>query len=282
MTLVRVWGLMATLSMAAWAYTASLKWSGKNVIPRGGKTPAPWGVLDAAMVFFLFLFMSIAPMAVLAAIMHVTHTQMPKDVAIPLGMLLIYVSNAVTILVMFLVAARDMHPLRALGFGERPLWPSLRTAALLFFAFLPLQYGWQIGLSSAWQWVFKEAPPQEDVVKLLASASGLTMAVLTVVAVVMAPVLEELVFRGFIQRGLENRFGTRVAIVATALLFSRLHGGTAVTLVLLPLALALGVLYARTRNILVVIAFHMGFNGVNIALVLAARASGVDLTSGVP
>jgi hypothetical protein len=271
--------ILQTLCIGAWVYLG-LRW--RTLLRRGSKAPAPWGVYDAVLVFLLFLFLNIAPVVLLVTAMRTMGIKPPAGMAIPINALAVYASNTLTIAAILLFAARGMHPLRALGFGERPAGHSVRSGLVIFLAYLPFQYGWQLFVAAAWKWAFKEDPPQEQSVQMVAQASGAALVVMTLVAVVLAPILEELTFRAFIQRGLENAFGTRMAIVVTALVFSRLHGGTAVTLGLLPLALALGAFYARTRNIVAVIVFHAGFNAATVAFLLAARASGVDLSAGTP
>jgi membrane protease YdiL (CAAX protease family) len=57
----------------------------------------------------------------------------------------------------------------------------------------------------------------------LTSADGLTVAVFAVFAVVAAPLFEELVFRGLLQRALTSRYGARTAIVVQGIVFGLYH-----------------------------------------------------------
>jgi glutamate-5-semialdehyde dehydrogenase len=70
-----------------------------------------------------------------------------------------------------------------------------------------------------------------------------------VLAVVVAPLTEEVLFRGLILRGLLGRWRPSLAIVTSALLFALLHFNPAQTPVALVLGLVLGWLYYRTRSI---------------------------------
>jgi hypothetical protein len=97
---------------------------------------------------------------------------------------------------------------------------------------------------------------------------------LVLVAVVLAPVAEEIVFRGVLLSALEARWGIRVAIVGSSLAFSVVH----LSLVAIPavflFALVLGWLFVRTRSLVVCIVAHALFNGIGLAAVYALKASG--------
>ncbi len=68
-------------------------------------------------------------------------------------------------------------------------------------------------------------------------------------AVVIAPLTEEIVFRGVILRGLLGRWRPWIAIVASALLFALMHLNPAQAPVAFAVGLALGWIYTRTRSL---------------------------------
>lgn len=68
-------------------------------------------------------------------------------------------------------------------------------------------------------------------------------------AVVIAPVTEEVLFRGLILRGLLGRWKPWAAILASALLFALMHFNPAQAPVALVLGLVLGWIYSRTRSL---------------------------------
>lgn len=89
-------------------------------------------------------------------------------------------------------------------------------------------------------------------------------------AAVLAPVGEELMFRGVLQTGLKKVMPCRpgwlihrwLAILVTAALFGAMHSGTPQYVpALIALGLILGFLYERTGSLLVPILLHMLFNG---------------------
>jgi glutamate-5-semialdehyde dehydrogenase len=77
-----------------------------------------------------------------------------------------------------------------------------------------------------------------------------------VLAVVIAPLTEELVFRGLILRGLLGRWRPAIAITASAALFAATHLNPAQAPVAMLLGLVLGWVYVRTRSIGLCMAGH--------------------------
>ena len=91
---------------------------------------------------------------------------------------------------------------------------------------------------------------------------------LVLVTVVMAPVVEELFFRGLVLRSAERRWGTAWAIAFSSLLFGITHFEP---LQLPPLALfgaIAAILTVRTGRLGPAIWAHVGFNALAIATLL--------------
>ena len=92
-------------------------------------------------------------------------------------------------------------------------------------------------------------------------------------AVVVAPVAEELFFRGLLLQGLARSYGPRIGLAGSALVFGLFHfSGPSIQTVLPMLSavvvgLVLGWLFARTGNLTVPVLTHTLVNGV--ALVAA-------------
>jgi len=92
---------------------------------------------------------------------------------------------------------------------------------------------------------------------------------ITLIAAVLAPLKEELLFRVILQGWFADRVG-KPAIILSALVFAVIHGYPG-GLLLVPLALILGTLYEYRRSYLEVVAVHATFNAVN----LFAKANGL-------
>ncbi len=85
-----------------------------------------------------------------------------------------------------------------------------------------------------------------------------------VLAIVIAPLTEEIVFRGLILRGLLGRWKPAAAIATSAVLFAVMHFNPAQTPVALILGVALGWVYYRTRSLGLCMLGHALNNSANI------------------
>lgn len=98
--------------------------------------------------------------------------------------------------------------------------------------------------------------------------TGLGLAVLAVIAVVVAPVAEETFFRGFIFAGLGKRFGYGWGAVISALLFSLAHMQPGAFLPIFILGLFLAWLYMRTGSIWPCIFTHFTYNSLALLIMI--------------
>lgn len=113
-----------------------------------------------------------------------------------------------------------------------------------------------------------EPAPQTMIRVFLESAGRAGQIYLGFVAVVMAPIAEELLFRGILYPALKQRFRRPLALAVTSLIFAALHANAATFVPLTAFAVALGLLYDRTRNLLAPIAAHAVFNAGNVVLLI--------------
>ncbi len=98
----------------------------------------------------------------------------------------------------------------------------------------------------------------------------LSAVMLFILAVILAPFAEELLFRGWIYTSLRSRFGMWIALLVSSAVFAGLHYEDThiYALVVFPIGLALGALRERTGSLKASISFHAFFNAT--AYVLAA------------
>lgn len=108
-----------------------------------------------------------------------------------------------------------------------------------------------------------------------------------VTAVVAAPIVEELVFRGLVMRGLLSRMGPFLAIVLQGVLFGVAHidpvrgvGNVGLALVLSGVGMAFGVAAYLTRRLGTTVIAHAIFNGVVLTIVLTGVLDDVDTDFG--
>jgi len=113
--------------------------------------------------------------------------------------------------------------------------------------------------------------PQNVVLLFFENGSPWLLAVLAVIAIFIAPVNEELLFRGGLYRFLKSRCRPHLALAITSLLFGLAHANLLEFLPLVLIGALLVRTYERTGRIIAPIVFHAAFNAVNISLILLSR-----------
>lgn len=120
------------------------------------------------------------------------------------------------------------------------------------------------------QWAIGKAlpslPPPEAVQTLQLAGTWLPRLVLGVVTILLAPVAEEVLFRGILYPWLKQFGYPRLALWTAALAFAAVHLNLFTFVPLALLAVALTVLYERTDNLLAPITAHALFNGFNFVM----------------
>jgi membrane protease YdiL (CAAX protease family) len=144
-------------------------------------------------------------------------------------------------------------------------------AAPIVFLCLSLGFFLLIGLQRLGLPVSIE--PQELVLLLRNQPAPLTVASLFLAAALIAPIGEELLFRGALYRFLNGHYGSRGAAWGTALTFSLIHGNAAAFFPILALSLLLTSIYKREGNLPLCMAVHGLFNANSILLSLWGSAS---------
>jgi membrane protease YdiL (CAAX protease family) len=93
-----------------------------------------------------------------------------------------------------------------------------------------------------------------------------------VLAVLVAPVVEETIFRGFVYSGLRRTMPVGMATILSAIMFATAHVGVsgAAVMGIGVLALGLAYTYERTRNLWICIGMHMIHNALVFALMALA------------
>jgi hypothetical protein len=93
----------------------------------------------------------------------------------------------------------------------------------------------------------------------------------------VAPLGEELVFRGLLFPWLRGHLGVATAAVLSGLIFAILHGVPMLIPALTAIGTALALLYHRCGSLWPVILAHGAFNAIMVILLYAALAAGLEL-----
>ncbi len=157
---------------------------------------------------------------------------------------------------------------RDLGFVPLPEKWGARAVAIALLSF-PL-VGFII-------WVQQQITGREfenPQMELIAPAEFSLSAYLTtlIVVAVIAPLAEEVLFRGVLYRWLRERIGIGFALVLSSLAFSVVHGVVALIPAIAVLGLILGWVYERTQSIWTPILVHAIYNAIVTTILYAALA----------
>jgi membrane protease YdiL (CAAX protease family) len=216
-----------------------------------------WGLPDVGIAWIVGIVAAVVASSIVAAAAGVETDRVSDDV----GVLL----------------ASVVGSLRA-DFGLVARLPGGRwtTAALWLLAGVALQLAILPFLQVIVD-VYGKAETQ-DVVKQFEQARGPALVFFAVLVVTVAPVAEELLFRGALLRALQRRMTPAWATFVSALAFAAVHPLSSPTIgsvIAVPGLFALGVVSAtlaiRTGNLSASILLHAGFNLLTAVSVIAAR-----------
>jgi hypothetical protein len=231
-------------------------------------TRVRWGIPDVALAWVAGLIGAVAVGGIAAAALDVPDDEIADDVSIFLATLA--GQTLLVLLVLRLVARAKGRGSLARDFG---LTVRLRDAG-----WIAAGVGFQIALGLA-LYPIAEVHGGDDaqsVVDLLEDTSGAGLVAFAAAVVLVAPVVEELLFRGALLRALLRRTTPAGAIFVSAMVFALVHplgdpevGSVIVVPAILALGLVSGYLAVRSGNLSRSIMLHMGFNLLTVALVLA-------------
>jgi membrane protease YdiL (CAAX protease family) len=145
---------------------------------------------------------------------------------------------------------------------QRALWLGAGAALL----FVPAGWGLQLGSELIMERV-RLQPEEQVAVQVLRGGEGLPgRLALGAAAILVAPVIEEMLFRGILYPAIKRLGHRQLAWWGSALAFGAVHLNLATFVPLTALALVLTWLYERADNLLAPIAAHSVFNAMNFAL----------------
>ncbi|MBN1404379.1 MAG: CPBP family intramembrane metalloprotease [Opitutales bacterium] len=164
---------------------------------------------------------------------------------------------------------------RRLSFNSEPMHTgaAFRKALLYILALMPLRYLLEMLWGSTLKLLEGMGLPlpmnAQDVVTDLSVTEPLGAFILLVImAGLLAPVVEEMVFRAGLYRFLKGRVGKEAAIFSTAALFAMLHYNLLAFPTLMLLGVALCLAYEATGNIKVPMFMHALFNLNSVFLIV--------------
>lgn len=228
-------------------------------------TPRKW-TQDAAVHLCGGLLICLSASMTLAHLIGIPDTESSLTPAMMFAQALSF-QGPVAILILWFVRVNGMSLTEVFGLRSGP-WR--RTLCLAFFGGL-LITAITVGIHQLVVYLMPlvgiEPMEQVSVATLRESEDVMTKVWIGISAVLLAPILEEALFRGLIYPNLKNLAGGGLATFLTAMLFSLAHGNVASVLPLFFLSFALVELYERTDNLVAPIIAHFVFNLFNFIAV---------------
>jgi membrane protease YdiL (CAAX protease family) len=256
-------------------------------IPRG-KVPVwlyhPLDSLWMGLIFLIFVGLTLADAGAPAP---------EKEKNLTAGVLLFSIGFQITLAFLTtLFVARRLAPVSWLGLNwphwRKIFWLGPACVVGMWMFFIGLQLiglilwtalshlqstgvtGWTNTLLNWMNWFGNN--DMQDSVKLLRSANDPTiLGLMTLAAVVVAPICEEIVFRGYLYPAAKKFAGPWIAGLCSALVFSAAHGNLPALIPLFAFGCVLAFIYEKSGSILLPIAVHLCFNGATVGLQMLDR-----------
>jgi hypothetical protein len=173
------------------------------------------------------------------------------------------VSNMVTLALLWLYI-RKPDRLAVLGldrWSRLSLVQTIGVAVGLIGVGFAFNYGYET-------YVVPDVPLQQELRRLFAAIpqTGFNRALLFFAGAILAPIVEELVFRGLLQTALAKKLPVWAAILIASSIFGAMHLDFYATPVLVMMGVVFGILYHVTGSLRVTILLHVMNNAAALAL----------------
>jgi membrane protease YdiL (CAAX protease family) len=280
-------GLLLTVGLS-WAWAISQRWSGRRLLPQGSPRTVPWGEGSVLLVILAFILFQMA-----IGFLSRSLQRTPEDVVTPTRQIILASLFDIALVAVVPVLLRITSGARPSDFGlsRQDLGRNVLRGAVAFLLVAPFVYlTYSVALK-----IFPKNDKLNDhpVETMLRGDLSPSTAVLALIsAVVLAPLAEELIFRGVLQGWLTQLFAraalherpddpqveiggeleSRPAappgrlrswypILITSVLFAAIHSPQMpAPIALFVLSIALGLLYQRTGSLVPALTLHALFN----------------------
>jgi membrane protease YdiL (CAAX protease family) len=244
-------------------------------LPEGVERPEPahagdgfprwplWAPFAGMLLTLVAAFVAVGVITVVAELAGADVDRPGDDLAPGVTIAATYAQDLALIASALLLARWLDGPVRAARFGFRPtpFGSALGWLVLTWVLFIAFSYVWSVALD------IQETDDLPD--ELGAGGSTAALVAVALLVCVMAPIAEELFFRGFVFTAFRRSLGLPVAAVLTGAIFGAIHlGGTEIEFIV-PLAVfgaLLCLLYVWTDSLLPCIVLHALNNGLALGV----------------
>jgi membrane protease YdiL (CAAX protease family) len=156
------------------------------------------------------------------------------------------------------------------GLDRMPVGRSLLLGVALLISALPMVFA--VNYIALTLLKLNGGTDTQEVIQIFESAPTAAQRIpIILLAVVIAPVAEELAFRGYLYGVIKRYFGAIPALVLSGILFALVHQNLPSFFPLLVLASVFALAYELSGSLLVPMTMHAVFNSLNLILVLVGQ-----------
>jgi uncharacterized protein len=231
-------------------------------VPVEGREPSEVDLLDVALIFLAGVFSLMVCLTVGTVVLYIVRSPRPLDAKELAGNAFFVIPLQVAaylMLVVFMAFLVWIRHNQSLGKAVRWNTPPARFAWAAIGAGVVLGLCSELASGLLQRWTPKSLPIDEY---FRTASAGYLLAGF---GVLIAPLVEELFFRGFLFPAVARWTGTATAVLITAAGFAALHGAQlayawAPMLVLFSIGAILTIVRARTGSVATCVIVHLGYN----------------------
>jgi membrane protease YdiL (CAAX protease family) len=255
------------VSIVVWSVMLGRYWDGQPLLPprfASSKARIGWGAVALVLIHLSISISAVVKAGIDPPQMGAITVERLRTVLI--GTLLASLITLPVLIVALLIEVHKKTELIRLGFRLDDVPRQCRDAIVwCAAAFLPV-----IFILLATSSLRNDEAVHPFLQLLMKTGFGMEMVLIFVTAVIVAPVLEELIYRVILQTWLTTWMSAPMAIVASSLTFAAVHGFPD-AIALIPLALILGAVYHYRRSYLTIVLLHALFNLSNLIQLTIAK-----------
>ncbi|HID06449.1 MAG TPA: CPBP family intramembrane metalloprotease [Armatimonadetes bacterium] len=240
------------------------------------RTNIPVHILYETLVIYLFLTELIAPY-IIAWLFGSWRMGTPaiSSPRIAPSLLIMEAITALSLIWFAFVLRAQRLKWSEVGWSRTPVLRESLNGFATYIATLPWLWGAAL-LSmflSRW-WAGRVAPPEHPIIHILiAHQDWITLLTVVLVGSIVAPIIEETIFRGIFYTALRQHLGVLSSAIISATLFALLHPQSVIgACPLLVLGVAFALLYEARRSLIAVVVTHALVNCVSIVLLILLTA----------
>jgi len=233
-----------------------------------------WNIGDIFKVFLFYFFMMLIGIPVL---LKVSKQIFRFDLIEAFGQntILLSLSLVVNILtclyVFYIIRVRYGLPVTSLGFTVHNWKRDVKIGIKHYLIVLPviILAGFVVDFVLR---IFGIVPEQQDIINKILNEDSLgVLAFMLFFGMLAAPVVEEILFRGFLQSAARTAFGKLKAILISGFLFALIHLNGHVFLQIFILGLLLAYLFEKTESLIAPITVHICHNTATLAFLISFK-----------